>query len=171
MTFCNCGNTLVSPEEFFSGRCQDCITVSVQNYMTLYSNASDFEFADTTASEELEPMAASANVPEAPQPTFEELIDKLTRKVMKSKHLMAKPAKKREDVTVVQESPYRIFDCRHNSPRKFIEWLRDVNDARFGVKIKGSGTIFFKTPRDVANFILGFNLREELDGANAWMQY
>lgn len=69
-----------------------------------------------------------------------------------------------DPVVIVQELPHKVYQSNHTSARKFIEWLRDVNDSRFSV-IRNGQTMFFKTNRDVSNFILGFNVAIEMTGA------
>lgn len=175
---CSCGIALVSDEEFFSGVCVIC-------------QAQPFAYSGEFHLIEPIPMPAVPNavpviseeVPAAAEkktPTFADLLDRIEqelysispmKKAMKKK-IPAPMPKPVQEVVVVQESPYPIYDCRHKNARKFIEWLRDVKDVRFGVRLNGRNeTMLFKTNRDVANFILGFNVSEEFAQPVGLMPY
>lgn len=60
--------------------------------------------------------------------------------------------------TVIQEHPYKIYQIKRRVQcRDFLTWLNEVKDVNFGITM-GKETIRFKTPRDVSNFMLGFNV-------------
>lgn len=173
---CSCGLALVSDKEFFSGLCEDCQAIAHAGEFHLIEpiHMPAVPNAVPVISEEV-PAAA-----EKKTPTFADLLDRIEqelysispmKKAMKKK-IPAPMPKPIQEVVVVQESPYPIYDCRHKNARKFIEWLRDVKDVRFGVRLNGRNeTMLFKTNRDVANFILGFNVSEEFAQPVGLMPY
>jgi hypothetical protein len=70
---------------------------------------------------------------------------------------------KAETATLIQETPYKVWEIRRGvKARELLKWLNEQKDVKFSIKM-GKENIHFKSPRDVSNFMLGFNVALDIE--------